>query len=126
MTSKYFNSNIFFLINELGSQVELPHDFLEFIKCNSGDLSIYSLKPKELESIGLAIKREDQIYIFESEEMHQASSLSKPLSLNQLKAGELKILNGKIGESFGHKKCVLEQFDNIKNAPIGAFFHLIL
>ena len=26
--------------------------------------------------------------------------------------------NGKIGESFGHKKCVLEQFDNIKNEEI--------
>lgn len=54
-----------------------------------------------------------------SEEMHQASSLSKPLSLNQLKAGELKILNGKIGEFPIEIQIVIEKDATVR----GSYFY---
>ena len=96
MSSRYTSRNIYFFLQKLEEKKLLPSDFLEFVKLHTGGLSIYEFKPKEIESIGLAIRINEEVYIFDG--FLSPEELEIEVEYNCESDGLLKFANNSINE----------------------------
>lgn len=96
MRTKYINRNIFSVLQKIEDQELLPCDFLEFVKFHTGELSVCEFKPREVESIALAIRKNGQVYIFDG--FLSPEELEPEVVYNCKSTGLLKFANNGINE----------------------------
>jgi hypothetical protein len=96
MRSKYFNHTVFSELNNLKELVQLPFDFIEFFKFQTGDLSIISLKPNEIKGIGLGFEIENRVCMFGG--FLSFIELKQEIEFNLQSTGLLKFANSEMNE----------------------------
>jgi len=98
MISKYFNENIFSILNKFKNDIEFPRDFVDFFKYNTGEmgLNFLSSKPKEVKEIGLGLQCNNEIYVYYG--VLSIEEFKQQIKFDWQTTGLLKFANNSINE----------------------------